>query len=235
MPPKKSKRKLSPARVVGILLIIAGICLLGYVPYTYLRGVIEQRSLRGEFAQESAASLALNQQVLDKLQGAADSEKLRQLAEAYKSRLSSGQIIGQLEIPKMGLSAIIVEGSADDDLHKGPGHMEETPLPGMGGNFAVAGDRVLYGAPFLKLNDLVGGDQIIMRTQYGQFNYTVTDKHITEPEDTSVLQSLNYETITLITCDPIWSTAHRLIVQAKLTDAKVIDKPAPAASTASGG
>ncbi len=234
MPPKKSKRKLSPARIIGILLIIAGLGLLGYVPYTYLRGVIEQRSLRGEFEQESAASLALNQQVLDKLQGAADSEKMRQLAEAYKSRLSSGQIIGQLEIPKMGLNAIVVEGSADGDLHKGPGHMEETPLPGMGGNFAVAGDRVLYGAPFLKLNDLVAGDQIIMRTQYGQFNYTVTGKHITEPEDTSVVQPVGFEAITLITCDPIWSTSHRLIVQAKMTGAKVIDKPA-AAGTASGG
>ncbi|MHB1413423.1 MAG: sortase, partial [Thermoleophilia bacterium] len=94
-------------------------------------------------------------------------------------------------------------------------------LPGMNGNFAVAGDRVLYGGPFLRLNDLAKGDEIIVHTPYGNFNYSVTDQHITQPEDTSVLNSDGQDEITLITCDPIWDTTHRLIIHGKLTSSSL--------------
>ncbi len=209
-------KKWNKYKIAGLVLILVGLGFILYIPATWVVGYFEQRSLRGDYAQESADSLALNQVVLARLQGAADQDKMRALALAFKSRLTSNQTIGDLEIPKIGLDAIVVEGSNDNALHKGPGHLEETPLPGMGGNFAVAGDRVLYGAPFLHLNDINKGDEIIFHTPYGNFNYTVTDQHITQPEDTSVLNSNGSEEITLITCDPIWNTTHRLIIQARL-------------------
>jgi sortase A len=229
--PAKKRKKLSVTRVLGILLIILGLAVIGYIPYTYVRGVMTQRNLRGQFTEESAAALALNQTVLDKLQGAEDLDKLKELAEEYKKRLTSEQIVGQLEIPKIGKNLIVVEGTGDNSLKKGPGHMEETPLPGANGNFAVAGDRVLYGAPFLSLNDMSAGDQVIMRTQYAQLTYTVTGKRVTDPEDTSVLNPVGYEAITLITCDPPWSTSHRLIVSGKMTGYEFINKPATTTTT----
>jgi sortase A len=107
-------------------------------------------------------------------------------------------------------------------LLKGPGHLEETMMPGMPGNFAVAGDRVLYGAPFLKLNDLETGDEMQVTTTYGGFTYRVTDKHITVPEDLSVLDSNGREVITLITCDPPWDTSQRIIIRADCVSASLL-------------
>ncbi|MHB1412327.1 MAG: sortase [Thermoleophilia bacterium] len=217
----KKRKRFSKRRIIGLTLVLAGVAVLLYIPVTWVVGYFVQRDLRGQYDQESAASLALDHSVLDKLQGAADRDKLRQLAIAFKSRLSEKQTIAKLEIPKIGLNVIVVEGSSDSALHKGPGHLESTPLPGMNGNFAVAGDRVLYGGPFLRLNDLAKGDEIIVHTPYGNFNYSVTDQHITQPEDTSVLNSDGQDEITLITCDPIWDTTHRLIIHGKLTSSSL--------------
>lgn len=202
-------------------MILAGLAVLLYIPSTWILGYISQRNLRGDYAQESAAVLAEDKTTLEKLQGAADAEKIMKLAENFQSHLQDGQTIAQLEIPKIGVDDIVVEGSSDSDLHKGPGHMENTPLPGMEGNFPVAGDRVLYGGPFLHLNDLQNGDQIIIHTPYANFTYTVSNKHITQPEDTSVLQSHGKEEITLITCDPIWDTSHRLIITGEISSEAV--------------
>src|SRR4051794_24850931 len=56
-----------------------------------------------------------------------------------------GQPIGRIEIPKIGLKAVVVEGVAVDDLKDGPGHYPETPMPGQKGNAAIAGHRTTYG------------------------------------------------------------------------------------------
>lgn len=210
-------------RYLGIILMILGIGVLAYVPATWLWGWYEQRDLRSNFEQESAAALTMNKEVLDKLRGQADSEKLRQLAIAAKSRLSSEQTIARLEIPKIGVNAIVVEGTTESALRKGLGHLEETPLPGMGGNFGIAGDRVLYGGPFLNLNELTEGDEMNLRTSYGDFTYVVTGSQIIDPEDVSVLQPVGYEAITLVTCDPPWGTSHRLVVKGRATSATLLE------------
>ena len=61
-----------------------------------------------------------------------------------------------------------------------------------------------------------------MKTTYGQFAYTVTASKIIEPEDTTILNPPGYDAITLITCDPVWSTAHRLVIQGRLESGKLL-------------
>ncbi|MBI5870562.1 MAG: class E sortase [Actinobacteria bacterium] len=213
-------------KIIGILLIVAGLGVLMIVPGSWLLGYIAQRGLDSEFDQESASAMALNQSVIDKMQGAAEVEKLRELARAFQRQLRSEQTIARLEIPRIGVNAVVVEGTTDGSLRKGVGHMEDTPLPGMGDNFSVAGDRVLYGAPFLNLDDLSEGDEIRVKTTYGIFTYNVVSTKITVPEDTEILKYPGYEAITLITCDPPWDTSHRLIVQGKLVSAELLEQPA---------
>lgn len=196
------------------------------VPGSWLLGYVAQRGLDSEFDQESASAMALNQSVIDRMQGAAEVEKLRELARAFQRQLSSEQTIARLEIPRIGVNAVVVEGTTDASLRKGIGHLEDTSLPGIGDNFSIAGDRVLYGAPFLNLDDLADGDEIRVRTTYGTFNYQVVGSKITVPEDTDVLKNPGYEAITLITCDPPWDTSHRLIVQGKLVSAELLEQPA---------
>jgi sortase A len=207
---------------LGVLLMIAGFAVIMYVPSTWALGWWERRSLASDFEQQSAATMAVNQSILDKLQGAAETEKLKQLAMAFKANLYAEQTIAQLEIPRIGLNYIVVEGTEDGSLMKGPGHVEETPIPGMQGNFSIAGDRVLYGGPFLNLDEIEPGDEIFVRTTYGKFAYTVTSKSITDPEDVSILRSDGKEVITLITCDPPWDTSHRLIIRGTVTSASLL-------------
>lgn len=217
------KRLGKPLKVFGIALIIAGLGVLLYIPSTWVMGYFAQRGLPAEFDQESASALSLNQSVLDKMRGAAETEKIRELAKAFQKQLYSEQTIARLEIPRIGINAIVVEGTTDSSLRKGVGHMEGTPLPGMGDNFSLAGDRVLYGAPFLNIDDLSEGDDIHVKTTYAEFTYTVVSKRITTPEDTEILKYPGFEAITLITCDPPWDTSHRLIVQGKLTSASLLN------------
>jgi sortase A len=209
-------------KIFGIFLIIAGVGVLMIIPGSWLLGYYAQRGLDSEFDQESASAMALNQSVIDKMQGAAEVEKIRELARAFQRQLRSEQTIARLEIPRIGVNAVVVEGTADASLRKGVGHMEGSPLPGMADNFSVAGDRVLYGAPFLNLDDLSEGDEIRVKTTYGNFTYSVVSTRITDPEDTEILKYPGFEGITMITCDPPWDTSHRLIVLGKLTSAEVI-------------
>ena len=219
-------KKLKPSlkKIIGIGLMLVGLAVLLYVPATWGWSYMVQRGLPAEFERETAAAMTLNQEVLDGLQNAVDEEKLMQLAEAYRSGLQSEQTIARIEIPSIGVNDIVVEGTHEGALVKGPGHLEETALPGMAGNFAVAGDRVLYGGPFLNLDDVENNDEILLQTPYGNFRYTVVNKTITVPDDVSMLQPVQgQELITLITCDPPWDTSHRLIIQGRLTEATVTE------------
>ena len=74
----------------------------------------------------------------------------------------------------MGVDEIVVAGVGVDDLKKGPGHYPQTPLPGEHGNAAIAGHRTTYGAPFLDIDNLQPGDDVVATTYAGRFVYKVT-------------------------------------------------------------
>ncbi|MHB8329817.1 MAG: class E sortase [Acidimicrobiales bacterium] len=140
---------------------------------------------------------------------------------------AESQPIAIIQIPKISVEKIIVQGTATHDLHLGPGHYVGTPLPGQPGNAAIAGHRTTYGAPFYNLNDLVVGDEILITTLQGRFAYTVTRSFVVGPSDTSVLAPSTSAELTLTTCNPRFSAAQRLIIQADLTTNPVAAPPAP--------
>jgi sortase A len=209
---------------LGIILMIGGLLVILYVPATWGWGYIERWGLREDFDQELMNSISVNQELLSGLEGEAEWEKIKQLAIAAKAELSSEQAIALLEIPKIGVNAVIVEGTGEGSLRKGVGHLEETKLPGMEDNFALAGDRVLWGGPFLNLDDLAPGDEIKLKTTYAEFVYVVSSSVITVPEDTSVLGGKGTDEVTMITCDPPWSTSNRLVVKADMVSAKLLEE-----------
>ena len=73
------------------------------------------------------------------------------VASSYKPH----SIIGRIEIPRLDLSAMIVEGVEDRDLLVGVGHVPETALPGGVGNVAIGGHRDTFFQPLrhIKLDD----------------------------------------------------------------------------------
>ena len=114
----------------------------------------------------------------------------------------------------MGLDEIVVSGVGVDDLKKGPGHYSQTPLPGEHGNAAIAGHRTTYGAPFLDIDDLQPGDEVVATTYAGRFVYKVTGTTIVPPSEISVLDDTPDDRITLTSCDPKYSATNRIIVTA---------------------
>lgn len=115
----------------------------------------------------------------------------------------------------------VVQGVTLTDLQRGPGHYPGTALPGGKGNFAIAGHRTTYGAPFFNLDQLREGDEVLVTARTGkQYTYRVKTQEIVAPGDTWVIQpdplETGSKTLTLTTCNPRFSNAERLIVFAEL-------------------
>ncbi len=119
-----------------------------------------------------------------------------------------GAAVGQLWIPRIGISDTIVQGVGDAQLEQGPGHYPGTALPGEVGNVAIAGHRTTYAHPFYNLDAFSPGDDIYVLTSQGYFHYTVTGSQIVSPDDTAVLEPTpGKATLTLTTCNPRYSAA----------------------------
>lgn len=130
-----------------------------------------------------------------------------------------GEPLARLEIPAIGVDAIVVEGVGHDELAKGPGHIPETALPGRAGNSVISGHRTTYGAPFWSLDELEVGDEIRVSTIEGVSLYRVVLNYVVLPADTSVTAPLKpgeRPRLRLTTCHPRFSAAKRLVVEAEL-------------------
>jgi len=140
--------------------------------------------------------------------------------------IPEGQAVGWIDIPKIGVHQIFVQGVADNDLQEGPGHYPGTPYPGEPGNAAIAGHRTTYGAPFFRLNELSPGDQIITTTHAGRFVYIVKLVEVIRPNQTEVLNATHDNRLTLTTCHPRYLSYQRLIVVSALQPNTVTAPPA---------
>lgn len=126
-----------------------------------------------------------------------------------------GDAIAHIEIPSIGVSEYVVEGTDGASLRKGPGHYPETPLPGDPGTAAIAGHRTTYGAPFRRIDKLRRGAVITLDMPDGRFVYTVERTRIVDDQDLSVLDRVGYQRLVLSACHPLYSAAQRVIVFAR--------------------
>jgi sortase A len=179
------------------------------------------------------------------------------LAEALSRE--GGEAIARLTIPAIGVRKVVVEGVRVEDLRNGPGHYLATVLPGQPGNSGIAGHRTTYGAPFNRIDELLPGDEVNVRTVQGFHRYRVLPAAeafaaaiddpaidfvipdgeenlghiIVRPDDTWVLGDFGDDRITLTACHPKLSAARRIIVAAELVS-EPVDAPQPAAGRADG-
>lgn len=131
---------------------------------------------------------------------------------------AGGDAIGRIVIPAAGVDWTFVEGVSRADLTSGVGHMPDTALPGQPGNAVISGHRTTYGAPFLHLDRVVAGDLITVETATGTHVYQVVEKLVVDPSDTWVTGQWDGAWLTLTTCEPVLSSAQRLVVVAALVD-----------------
>ena len=151
-----------------------------------------------------------------------------------------GSGIAVLRIPRFGKGyhMVIVEGTGYEDLTKGPGHYPGTALPGQVGNFAVAGHRTTYLAPFNRIDTLREGDAIVLETKLKWLVYRVKNipaghgypavpfQEIVDPTDVKVAYAVpdqpdpnkkpTLRLLTFTSCNPKYSAAQRIVVHAEL-------------------
>ena len=86
-----------------------------------------------------------------------------------------GEPVALLSIPRLGLSQVVVEGTASGDTLAGPGHLRKTVLPGQVGTSLVMGRAATYGAPFGRLDQVVVGDEIKVVMGQGEVSFDVVN------------------------------------------------------------
>jgi sortase A len=202
---------------IGRFLILAGLLILLFVAYQlWGTGIVTARAqadLRDQFEDAQAASTTTTSSP-----PAATTTTVppTTTVPAPPPLPPAGEGVGIIEIPRIGLDKMFVEGTARDDLKKGPGHYPGTPLPGQVGNAAIAGHRTTYGQPFFDLDQLAPGDEIITTTLAGTYTYRVRETLIVQPEDVYVVANTPDAQLTLTTCHPKYSARERLVVKADL-------------------
>lgn len=203
-------------RVVSLLtvvLFIAGVGMFAYPVITDIQAQHRQSELKSQFESHFA------------------DPQFRQVYREHKVEVGEG--LTRLQMPKIGVDVLVVEGTTPAALRAGAGHYPETPLPGEKGNVGIAGHRTTYGRPFNRLDEMSAGDRAILITPFAQFTYVVVpafDGHANpwpvSPDDFSVVSQAGAlgtgHWLTLTTCNPKGSARQRLILRLKLVDTKMI-------------
>jgi sortase A len=217
------RRRHRLARVTGTGLLVAGLAVLAWTlvvwqwndPFTSLYTRWQQHQLAAEHRQLVAIyrpkplppkvrSVPLDQ-----------ARYVRHDAARFRARVSHGEPIGRIVVPRLDLKMLLVNGTSHDDLTKGPGRDERTYMPGQGQLVYIAGHRTTYGAPFAHIDRLQPGDRITLEMPYGTFRYAVTGHEIVDDNDLSVLRSRGNEVVALQACHPRFFATQRYIVWAK--------------------
>ncbi len=206
-------------RFVAAVMATSGVLLLGDAAVTLVWQEPVSALLAGREQVALADDLALLGSVGTEQLSNAD---LRRLAAEHERAVGRGEAWGRIELPTLGRDYVVVEGTDETSLRKGPGHYPATPLPGTGGTVAIAGHRTTYLAPFRTVDGLDRGDEILVEMPWARFTYAVEKTKIVAPTETEVTDRVGHERLVLTACHPLYSAAERIVVFAELTDVGAI-------------
>jgi sortase A len=186
----------SPLLLIARLLLIAGVLAMGLTAWTYVARYAWQtyEGRRFDHIRTHAEPLP------------PDAEQLSVIGKT---------VIGKINIPRLGISAILKEGVGRRTLNLAAGHIPSTALPGHPGNVGVAAHRDNL---FRSLKDIRRDDSITLTTLDNTYVYRVVSTTVVDPTDVSVLDaSPDENTLTLVTCYPFYfvgNASKRFIVRA---------------------
>ena len=180
--------------MISKLLLFIGIACLGLYGFFVVEAHWQQAKLTSELYRPTPMSAA-------KPGGSAP-------ARPPRRRLNEGDLFGRLEIPRLNLSVMVMEGDGAGVLRLGAGHVPGTQM-------CIAAHRDTF---FRALKDIHVNDTIRITTPEGTTEYRVVSTKIVSPSDTSVLDAKDDSTLTLVTCYPFYyigPAPKRFIVQAQ--------------------
>jgi sortase A len=129
--------------------------------------------------------------------------------------------LGRLQIPKIGIDTVLLQGITLNTLDLGPGHWPGTALPGQIGNTVIAGHRTSHNKVFRNIDQLAPGDEVIFTTSEGDFVYLVRETTVVKPDAMYIVEQTYEPTATLFACHPPGSTRERIVVHLDLSTAPV--------------
>jgi sortase A len=208
-------------RYLSWIFVAFGIFLIAYGGYDFYVAQIAQREAAAEWAAQPAPQAP----------GADDTEKpvpdkSPSEIHPYFDPFRPGETVAKLRLPRLKTPLYVVEGTDQQELRKGPGHMPGTALPGVQGNCVIAGHRDTH---FRALQGIHKGDEVQIDTKYGSFRYQVESTAIVSPTDVASLYPTRTGVLHLVTCYPFEYIGHapkRMIVEAKLLRDATTDRAA---------
>ena len=202
------QRRISPSTRTHFLLrwsrnvfLVVGALILGYCGFVLLDTKLYQ-----------AYEIRHFQQQIKDFKPAATSEG-RVHEVSFHS--AAGKVLGEIELTRVGVTAMILEGTDERTLRRAVGHIPGTPLPGQPGNVSIAGHRDTF---FRALRNVRQDDEITLMTLEGSYRYRVDSIKIVGPEDVQVLDNSGGDILTLVTCFPfnfVGPAPRRFIVRAQ--------------------
>ena len=183
--------------MIARILFLIGIVCIGLYGFFTVQAYFHQQALQQELDQRSHA-----------LSATPDVPTRSDFPTPRRPKpLKEGDLFGRLEIPSLDMSVMVMEGTEDDVLRLGAGHVPGTIL-------AIAGHRDTF---FRPLKDIKQSDRIRLTTPEGTTEYEVVSTKIVPPTDTSSLDDKSPDKMTLITCYPFYyigPAPKRFIVEA---------------------
>lgn len=225
--------------VLALLAVLVGIALIAYPYVSDYLNVVEQSKVQTR--QQDAVTSASSEDLSTEREQAEDfDERIRTSCvrvtdpfdpgsgspsdEEYESvlNLAGDGVMGQLDIPCIGVSLPIYHGVDGDGMNHGVGHMPSTSLP-IGGDSThcvLAGHTGLPSARiFDRLVELKVGDWFVIRVLGEDHAYRVTSTEVVLPDQTDDLAIQDGKDLfTLVTCTPYGINTQRLLVHAERCD-----------------
>ena len=194
--PKNSLRGI--LRWAQLVLFACAAVLLGYCAFVLLDTRVFQDRESRDF-----------QRSLDEQRASLQAKLLKPPASAMNG------LIGRIEIARLNLSVMVIEGDDEKVLRRAAGHITGTALPGQNGNVAITAHRDTF---FRPLRNIQLDDVITFTTLQGKYRYRVVFTKIVSPQDVAVLDPTGGEILTLVTCHPFYfvgAAPNRFIVRAE--------------------
>jgi sortase A len=212
--------------VLGILLLLdVALTLVWQEPVTAVIAMIKRGQIDRRFLSYRTAPLTRADQRA--LHGMGEAQRVAYLARRELNELQAGDAVGWIGIPRIHEDFLVVQGTDQRSLEKGPGHYPSTALPGLGRTVAIAGHRTTYLEPFRHIDQLRPGDQITLQMPYGRFVYAVQYHRIVSPSAWWITRNVGYDRLVLSACNPVYSAAQRYVVFARLSRGPAPHLPAP--------
>ncbi|WP_040978385.1 class D sortase [Oceanobacillus jeddahense] len=173
---------------IGILFIIIGVVCIGVFGYQIIGH--EQSQKQSLVQAEERIEEGISQQD-------DPDEDIEKIIEEFD--IESDEAFATLEIPKLGKTLPIVEGTDPDSLEQGVGHLSNSVLPGQEEQILLSGHRDTV---FRDFGELDIGDTFVVQMPYGEYTYEIRETEIVPEDDTSVIREMGEEVLVVTTCYP---------------------------------